>query len=107
MGDYVAGVDYPVSHFYKEILKEFPDVKVGLISFFLRNKNWNMTMYQDKVDILGSYCPTIRQRKFKELTKTWHRPEVEFMIQTERQTEIATPRAPVGAKKPVPEEGIY
>ena len=43
LGDYVAGVDYPVSHFYKEILKEFPDVKVGLKSFFLiRNQNWNM-----------------------------------------------------------------
>ena len=26
----MAGVDYPVSHFYKEILKEFPDVKVLL-----------------------------------------------------------------------------
>ena len=42
LGDYVAGVDYPVSHFYKEILKEFPDVKAGLKSFFLRNQNWNM-----------------------------------------------------------------
>ena len=30
LGDYVAGVDYPVSHFYKEILREFPDVKVLL-----------------------------------------------------------------------------
>ena len=40
----MAGVDYPVSHFYKEILKEFPDVKVGLKSFFLRNQYWNMKM---------------------------------------------------------------
>ena len=28
--DYVAGVDYPVSLFYKEILRVYPDVKVLL-----------------------------------------------------------------------------
>ena len=30
LGDYVAGVDYPVAHFYKEILEVYPDVKVLL-----------------------------------------------------------------------------
>ena len=30
LSDYVGGVDYPVSHFYKEILEIYPEAKVLL-----------------------------------------------------------------------------